>query len=122
MRAWSLLTTAPPNTVEIVLSLPKLRMVISPNDPIFFPLYVAPRACAQSSMRMRLCSFAIFWISSTSAGMPNVCWMIIAFVFSVIFFLMSLGSMLYVPFLISAYIGFAPRHIIGAGTAMHVNA
>ena len=90
-----LVMRAPPRLALITLSLPKLRIALSPKVPTSWLLCLAPRLWARSSIRIRLCSLAILLMAFRSAGMPKVCWTMIALVWGVMTAFRSVGLMLY---------------------------
>src|SRR3989344_4270087 len=120
--AGSLVVAMPPYTQEITLSLEKLKNAAFPNVPTFLPLYVAPKAWAQSSTKIRLRRLQISTIRSMSAGKPNVCCTMTTLLLGVIFRSRSTGSILQSSSLQSTYTGFNPSHRTGFGTALQVKA
>src|SRR3989344_8765424 len=81
------ITAAPPKTLDTTLSRPKLKKAASPTVPTSNPFEEAPSECAQSSISKILFVSERERNDVRSAGIPNVCWRIIAFVEDVTFFL-----------------------------------
>src|SRR5665648_991845 len=73
----------PPSPAATILSWQKEKHAASPNDPTGLPRYIAPCACAQSSITMTRCSWASSMMGSISAGQPATCTTMTAAVCSV---------------------------------------
>ena len=104
------------------MSREKLKKAALPKLPTSFPLYFAPKACAQSSIKIRLCFWQISITLLISAGKPNVCCTTTTLLFDVILRSKSSTSILKSLSLQSTYTGCNPAHMTGLGTALHVNA
>ncbi len=115
------MTTIPPSPVVIVLFPKKLKVEISPNVPTYLPLYLEPKASAQSSITNKFLLLASSTICSISHGCPYKWTHIIALVLLVIFCSMSLTDICQVSLSESTKMGVAPVYFIALTDAIYVS-